>query len=538
MAASRGREPAGPPVGPVLVVKATVLKCKPAIWRRLLLDPRLDFAQLHLVLQRCFDWSDSHLHMFQAPSIGRLTDRRMIKFDLDAPDGTPACDERRVLLGHALGCPGDKVEYVYDFGDDWRVELVTEAVDDLASFPFPPHIGFWSSSGRPLEKPEKHRAAICVAGERSGPPEDCGGPYALEDLLRMCRTGPTAADVPDPEQRLMMHAWLANWSPDWFSPMGVNPELSAIRVKKVNRPNSPGSPKLPEASDAPLRPRQSSRTTRPRSPALARPEVDDLLTAVKALDELGDSPEVQAKRADLQARARERGTQIKSFSISLEPMPDPKILSLPPSQREQIEAVTLAMLRNPAAQLAKVRALVAQHPDIAILRNHLAMALDRSGRFEESERVLAQCFKDFPTYIFGFANYLTALLNTNRLDAARVLVESDPRGPLFNCCDFDPTREVFHISEVVSCFYAIGRYLLATDRAESAQVLLDGLLQIAPKSPQTRDLSRRMSAAARSALRPAAPAAPRFNSPPDHPVRTTHEPRRHAGRPGQGGPSR
>ncbi len=66
---------------------------------------------------------------------------------------------------------GDKLHYVYDFGDDWQHIIKLEAV---------------------LSRDDRAPGAVCARGRRSGPAEDCGGVYAYELIA-------AATDLDDPD---------------------------------------------------------------------------------------------------------------------------------------------------------------------------------------------------------------------------------------------------------------------------------------------------------------------------------------------------
>jgi hypothetical protein len=55
----------------IIQAKVTLQDIEPPIWRRLLLPPTLNLAELHHVLQAAFGWRDEHLHEF---IIGGLAD--------------------------------------------------------------------------------------------------------------------------------------------------------------------------------------------------------------------------------------------------------------------------------------------------------------------------------------------------------------------------------------------------------------------------------------------------------------------------------
>ena len=77
-------------------------------------------------------------------------------------------------LDEVLVDAGDKLFYDYDFGDDWQHTIRLEAV---------------------LPRRDSGPRAVCVAGRRDGPAEDCGGVYAYE--LISAATDPDNPDHAD-----------------------------------------------------------------------------------------------------------------------------------------------------------------------------------------------------------------------------------------------------------------------------------------------------------------------------------------------------
>lgn len=127
----------------------------PPIWRRLDLRSDLHLDEVHHVLQATFAWTDSHLHCFALGEsiLDDEAERFLCPFDVEdgeEDDGVPAY---QVRLDETLAAPGDLLRYCYDYGDNWELTLRLEEV-------LPE--GDWSGP------------AVCVAGERAAPPEDCG----------------------------------------------------------------------------------------------------------------------------------------------------------------------------------------------------------------------------------------------------------------------------------------------------------------------------------------------------------------------------
>ena len=101
-------------------------------------------------------WTDSHLHQFEKDGKywGDPTNREF-------EDDIEIIDESKVSVGKVLLAEGDSMVYVYDFGDDWRHQVVLEKI-------------------LPSEGATK---PVCLAGERRCPPEDVGGPFGYEEFL-------------------------------------------------------------------------------------------------------------------------------------------------------------------------------------------------------------------------------------------------------------------------------------------------------------------------------------------------------------------
>ena len=136
----------------VHVLKVALRDVRPAVWRRLEVPSATSLAELHEVLQVAFDWRDDHLHDFRARGV-RYVPGHLQEFGL--PFGEPRRDEGGARLGRVVPRPGDVLEYVYDFGDDWRHSLVVESVGAArpdAAYP------------------------VCTAGSGLPPEEDLGGP--------------------------------------------------------------------------------------------------------------------------------------------------------------------------------------------------------------------------------------------------------------------------------------------------------------------------------------------------------------------------
>lgn len=175
------------------------------IWRRLEVPAAITLPKLHRVIQVAMGWEDYHLHEFQI-------DRR--RYEIPDPEelyARKAVDERRVKLETVVAKVGMEFGYLYDFGDGWRHALKLEAIllpEEGAIYP------------------------RCIAGSRSGPPEDAGGPRSYERYL-------DALGDPDHEQHEDLLAWRGPFDSERFDLQAVNLELEREFTRKVRR-RSPG----------------------------------------------------------------------------------------------------------------------------------------------------------------------------------------------------------------------------------------------------------------------------------------------------------
>jgi hypothetical protein len=178
-------------------IKVELAGVRPPVWRRVLLSPEITLGKLHRVLQAVMGWEDSHAHSFVQD--GRTYSDPRLELDGNA------MDERRVSLGEILTEPGSRLIYEYDFGDDWKHELLCEgSVESEVEAPY----------------------AVCADGARSCPPEDCGGPLGYADLLQVLKN-PQHKDYPE------MRAWLGtDFDPEAFDCGEVNKRLAQMFRRK------------------------------------------------------------------------------------------------------------------------------------------------------------------------------------------------------------------------------------------------------------------------------------------------------------------
>jgi len=181
-------------------LKITIQEIRPPIWRRVRVPGRMSLEALHRVIQIVFGWTNSHLHEFD---IGGEDFGNAEEFPRPGDPG-----EHRVSIAGAVGMEIKRFLYTYDFGDDWRHEVVVEKVEPAG--------------------PGEDRA-VCLGGKRHGPPEDCGGSWGYVEFLE-------AIHDPRHEQHGEMLEWIGGgFNPEAFDLAAVNKRLATVKAPRSKR---------------------------------------------------------------------------------------------------------------------------------------------------------------------------------------------------------------------------------------------------------------------------------------------------------------
>ena len=183
------------PRAPIYQIKVALRGAKPPIWRRLELPADTSLAALHDIIQVAFGWEDCHLHVFETAYGSFGVADRELGHRAEAP----------VTLEQVARGAGDRLEYTYDFGDNWTHEILVEKVVDRQQVAYP----------------------RCTGGRRAAPPEDCGGIWGYAELLEVLGD----PGHPEHDDRL---EWLglssaAEFQHARFDPGEINRTLTARR---------------------------------------------------------------------------------------------------------------------------------------------------------------------------------------------------------------------------------------------------------------------------------------------------------------------
>jgi len=177
-------------------LKITLTGIAPPIWRRLQVPSAIKLCCLHSALQISMGWTDCHLHRFEKDG------KTWGVPEYDEFDELDWIDEGKTQLATVLKVEGESMTYVYDFGDNWRHNVVLEKI---------------------LPSEDAPKGPVCVGGQRRRPPEDVGGIHGYQDFL-------DAIFEPTHEEFKHMVQWAGGpFDAEQFDVTAVNKTLAAMR---------------------------------------------------------------------------------------------------------------------------------------------------------------------------------------------------------------------------------------------------------------------------------------------------------------------
>jgi len=187
-------------------LKILICNIYPPIWRRILILNRSTLRDLHKSIQKWFNWSDYHLYEFYFYLGKDFYSRTSIRgsgglLGPKIPD--PKLNEEEIRLCDVFTEYTKKIWYLYDFGDNWEHEITLERI-------FPYREGF--------------KESICVGGDRAAPPEDCGGVWGYQDILKALNN-PT-----NPE-----YSQLLEWVGEDFDPEDMGISIEQMTQKEIEQ---------------------------------------------------------------------------------------------------------------------------------------------------------------------------------------------------------------------------------------------------------------------------------------------------------------
>jgi len=179
----------------------------PPVWREIEVPDNYSFWDLHVAIQDAMGWLDYHLHAFLPTDCesGNGDWEIGIPIDDDLSTGREVFASWQVPVVEHFQSAGDRMVYLYDFGDDWTHDVVLEEIIACDS----------------------QRRVACTGGQRACPPEDCGGPSGYQTMLE-------ALADPGHDQYEEMKRWIGgSFDPEKFDPAMITLDDPRARWKRA-----------------------------------------------------------------------------------------------------------------------------------------------------------------------------------------------------------------------------------------------------------------------------------------------------------------
>lgn len=182
----------------IATVRIDLQDSEPPIWRVVEVPTSVTLKVLHDIVQVTMGWFDYHLWEMV---IGGQT----YGLPMDEDWGTvPRKPASRTRLRDVLQPGVTRIDYTYDFGDNWQHTLI---VSDVRA----------GDAGTPYPR--------FIAGERDCPPEDCGGIQGFYEMLE-------ARADPDHPDHAEIREWLDGYDPDALDIFPVEVALGRIAARR------------------------------------------------------------------------------------------------------------------------------------------------------------------------------------------------------------------------------------------------------------------------------------------------------------------
>ncbi|WP_306643427.1 plasmid pRiA4b ORF-3 family protein [Sanyastnella coralliicola] len=166
---------------------------EPRVWRRVRVNSDIDMRTLHHTIQLAMGWENCHLYYF-ATAVEKIS-------QLEFLEDEDFVEDHEVNLDEFVQSAGDKINYVYDFGDKWSHTITLEKI---------------------VENDESEHIPICLAGERNCPPEDVGGISGYHEFLKIMSN----PRLPEYEEKVDWYG--GEYDPAQFRMSVINEDLEEI----------------------------------------------------------------------------------------------------------------------------------------------------------------------------------------------------------------------------------------------------------------------------------------------------------------------
>lgn len=149
----------------IFKLRMELLDYKPPIWREVQVLRNIPLSRLAYIIMILFEMKASHLFNFEQEILGKIVDYILIDEFTEDFEIRPTFDATTTKLYQVLTKKGDKINFTYDYGDNWEIKIVLKEI-------------IIDNSSDSKEFPK------VIDGNGYGIIEDCGGAYGLHEIAK------------------------------------------------------------------------------------------------------------------------------------------------------------------------------------------------------------------------------------------------------------------------------------------------------------------------------------------------------------------
>lgn len=146
-------------------LKISISNIEPQIFRTVNVSSESSLYLLHHIIQIVMGWKNYHLYHFDHKNLN-IGDLRLLEEDGFDDAEIKLAEGKNYMLEDILTEIGQKIEYLYDYGDYWEHEIELIAITHI---------------------PQIFGLPLLLDGKNACPPEDCGGINGYKEMLEVLK---------------------------------------------------------------------------------------------------------------------------------------------------------------------------------------------------------------------------------------------------------------------------------------------------------------------------------------------------------------
>lgn len=177
-----------------------------------------------------------------------------------------------------------------------------------------------------------------------------------------------------------------------------------------------------------------------------------------------------------------------TYMVTSEPIMDEHEPSFPDDETHSLQKLYYGCREQPGEYMETLRRFIIKYPDIPVLRNYLYCAYRTLGKYRLANQVLFETLERFPNYLFGLIE--VGMISLRRGESEKALEVLGGRKTLK---ELYPTRNIFHISEVIAFGYFMACYYLEVKEPSQAVMHLNLIENVGGKETgQAKEIRKRI----------------------------------------------